>query len=90
MPSSTGLEKCEIKRQIITPLNSYPVGEGRECTDVGDVGVCLGPPRKGPTVPPLSTVFSIKHPPDEVAAIAAVLINLYSNQTAYYVLLKEL
>lgn len=60
-----------------------PVGEGRECTDVGDVGVCLGPPRKGPTVPPLSTVFSIKHPPDEVAAIAAVLINLYSNQTAY-------
>ena len=75
---------------MITLFNSYPVGEGRECTDVGDVGVCLGPPRKGPTVPPLSTVFSIKHPPDEVAAIAAVLINLYSNQTAYYVLLKEL
>lgn len=54
-----------------------PVGDGSE---VGEVGICREFPRREPTVPTLSTAFSIKHPPDktahppdEAAAVAAVV-----------------
>jgi len=57
-----------------------PVGDGRLCKEVGEVGVCREFPRTELTVPTLSTAFSIKHPPgktahppDEAAAAAAVV-----------------
>jgi len=52
-----------------------PVGDGRLCWEVGEVGVCLEPPRD-PTVPTLSFAFSISNtlPPIDAAATAAVVI----------------
>ena len=59
---------------------TYPVGDGRLCAEVGEVGLCLEFPPTEPTVPTLSTFLSIKHPPgkaahppDEAAAVAAVV-----------------
>ena len=64
---------------------TYPVGDGR-LWEVGDVGVCREFPRTEPTVPTLSTAFSIKHPPGkaahppaEDAAVAAVVKDSLNN-----------
>ena len=53
----------------------YPVGDGRLCWEVGEVGDCPDLPLTDPTVPTLSFAFSISTtpPPFEAAAMAAVV-----------------
>ena len=71
------LNKKNYNVLLITMKTTCPVGDGSE---VGEVGICREFPRREPTVPTLSTAFSIKHPPDktahppdEAAAVAAVV-----------------
>ena len=58
---------------IYTNYDTYPVGDERVCKDVGEVGVGLELTRTALTVPTPSTACSIKHPPAEAAATAAVV-----------------